>query len=170
MKKTILLGLITSVLHINVALAAETAPPAPTAEGLYLEGISVLGPKRTAHLVYQGESLSLKPGEAVGEWIVEKIEQRSVLLRPANAPEDADVKLKQLSLHDRIDGAPAAPQAPNPFAAAVESQAKSTEPPEINKFKPRRIPDDQIPPGQRRIRTPFGDVLVKDENQPQPMQ
>ena len=51
----------------------------------------------------------------------------------------------------------------NPFAALRErtqNQSGNPAPPPAN-FQPRRIPDDQVPPGYRRVSTPFGDRLVE---------
>jgi hypothetical protein len=60
----------------------------------------------------------------------------------------------------------------NPFIQAIKARAEQqaldpnaathTAPPP---YEPKRIADEEIPPGHRRVRTPFGDVLVKEEQQ-----
>lgn len=146
---------------LGVLLLACMSHLPVSAEEIYLEGISILGSKKTAHILYNGESLTLKPGDEVGEWVLDSLGDRSIFLRPADAKAGDAAKLTELSLHDRLEKASAAA---NPFQAALQNApAASKEPPPIDKFKPRRIPDDQVPEGHRRIRTPFGDVLVKEE-------
>lgn len=124
------------------------------AENIVLEGISAIGDKRTAHFSIDGVKVPLKEGENVGEWIIAKINKRSVMLRdPANSA-GKDAPLTEMSIHT-----------PVPLVSATPNKAndKPTPPP-----GPTLIPDDQIPPGQRRVRTPFGDILVpiKDESKP----
>lgn len=57
----------------------------------------------------------------------------------------------------------------NPFAAALRAaalneanaQAGAAAPPGAERFQPRRIPPEDVPPGMRVVRTPFGDRLVE---------
>ena len=61
----------------------------------------------------------------------------------------------------------AAEQNENPFAAALraaaQNEAAANGRPRGNgqRFEPRRIPPDEVPPGMRVVRTPFGDRLVE---------
>ncbi len=57
----------------------------------------------------------------------------------------------------------------NPFAAALRAaalneanaQAGAVAPPGAERFQPRRIAPEDVPPGMRVVRTPFGDRLVE---------
>ncbi|MEK7259253.1 MAG: hypothetical protein AAB211_05595 [Pseudomonadota bacterium] len=59
----------------------------------------------------------------------------------------------------------------NPFAAALraaalneanaQTQSGNAAPPGAERFQPRRIPPEEVPPGMRVVRTPFGDRLVE---------
>jgi hypothetical protein len=57
--------------------------------------------------------------------------------------------------------------ADNPFAAALRAAAEEQRaggrrgPFNVERFQPRRISPDQVPPGMRLVRTPFGDRLVE---------
>lgn len=117
------------------------------AADLYLEGVSILGKKKTAMLVVDGGKITADEGEelGVGGWILAKVDSRSVTLKNAQGTEQ-----QVLELHQRASlGAPAV----NPAAPAAQSlpQAQPTTPP------------TEAPPGFRKVRTPFGEILVKDE-------
>lgn len=117
------------------------------AADLYLEGVSILGKKKTAMLVVDGGKITADEGEelGVGGWILAKVDSRSVTLKNAQGTEQ-----QVLELHQRASlGAPAV----NPAAPAAQSlpQAQPTTPP------------TEAPPGFRKVRTPFGEILVKEE-------
>lgn len=59
--------------------------------------------------------------------------------------------------------APASDQPRNPFASlrsAAAAQSSATDEASANRFTPRRIDPNDIPPGKRVVSTPFGDRLV----------
>lgn len=118
-----------------------------------LEGISAVGEKRLAHFSVDGSKVSLKEGDNIGEWILAKVGKRSVFLRDPAAAAIKDAPLTELFIHSPLPAVNAAK--PADTAAAI------VPPP-----GPHIIPDDQVPPGQRRVRTPFGDILIKDEPKP----
>ncbi|MCP4696366.1 MAG: hypothetical protein GY862_05915 [Gammaproteobacteria bacterium] len=163
--KTLLAGLLLWAVSLN-AYSAD----------IFLEGISILGAKKNAFVSIDGEKASVAKGDSVGdEWVVDRIERRAIFLRSAKG------EIKELPLHGRLGetAAPAQPSPPgppmfpteNPFAKALQqSRAAAKQPADPNKprpkFQPRRIPDDEVPPGHRKVSTPFGDVLVKDPPKP----
>lgn len=74
------------------------------------------------------------------------------------AKADANTNAEQTNQNATQDGQPE-----NPFAAALRAAAEN----EGNgrrrgeNFQPRRIADEDVPPGMRKVRTPFGDRLVE---------
>ncbi len=120
------------------------------AADLYLEGVSILGKKKTAMLVVDGGKITADEGEelGVGGWILAKVDKRSVTLKNAQGTEQ-----QVLELHQKASlGVSAAPTV-NPAAPAAQTlpQAQPTTPPA------------EAPPGFRKVRTPFGEILVKDD-------
>jgi len=114
------------------------------ADELFLEGVSILGSKKTASVVHNDQSLSLRQGDKVGDWTLERIEQRSIYLK------DKAGKLQVLELHSSMS------------SGATEAATDTGKPEKYNSFKPRVIKDEDVPEGHRKIKTPFGDVLIKD--------
>ena len=114
------------------------------ADELFLEGVSILGNKKSASVVHNDQSLSLRQGDKVGDWVLERIEQRSIYLK------DKAGKLQVLELHSSVSSG-------NTNVASDDSK-----PEKHNSFKPRVIKDEDVPEGHRKIKTPFGDVLIKD--------
>ena len=117
------------------------------AEELFLEGVSILGSKKTASVVYNEQSISLHKGDNIGEWRVEHIEERSIKLK------DKEGKLHTVELHSSLSNDKASEQADISELKDVKKGGG---------FQPRVIKDEDVPEGHRRIRTPFGDVLIKD--------
>lgn len=115
--------------------------------GMYLEGITILGAKKSAYLVVDGGKVTVNEGEKVGKWQVVRIEERSVFLKTDKG------ETTELPLHSWLKPEADKNTAPKAEAAPVGPET----------FERVLIPDDQIPPGYRRVRTPFGDVLVKDD-------
>lgn len=139
MKRIILTA--ACLIGANPAIASEIS----------LEGITILGKNRSAHLSVDGSKVTARAGEKVAEWTLHKIEPRVVHLQ---AP---DGEIVQMALHTRLSEVPPKPESkPTPPASDPKTEEKA-------KFTPRRIADEDIPPGKRRVRTPFGDVLVDDE-------
>jgi hypothetical protein len=156
------------------------------ATDIYLEGVSILGKNKTAHLTVNGSKLSVSEGGTVEQWTVMEIAPRMISLR------DAEGRIQELELHSQLTDAPpevepqvvvpavttalGAPPAMNPddnpflqaIKARAEQQAKEnpTPPSDVTPpqpvYEPKRIADEEVPPGHRRVRTPFGDVLVKE--------
>ena len=132
---------------------------------IYLEGISILGVKKTAFLSVDNEKVEVVEGDAVSEWVVEKINQRSIFLRGKTSEGSKEKgELKELALHSRLgenvvpsgeSEQVAAPAAPKESAIPQPSTVPQT-------FKPPRIDPKTVPPGHHIVSTPFGDVLVKD--------
>ncbi len=165
----------------KLIISAALLLSAPTwAADISLEGVTILGSKKTAYLMVDGEKQAVKIGDAIADWKVTDITPRMVKLRNAEGVE------QEVGLHSQeampAEAAPAntpvenaaptpQPNVPvdNPFTRAIQEGLKNgtiQEKPEIppaQRFQPRQIPDDQIPPGHRRVRTPFGDILVKEQ-------
>ncbi|EIJ42908.1 hypothetical protein BegalDRAFT_2042 [Beggiatoa alba B18LD] len=127
----------------NSVLACLITMPVWAADTLYLEGVSILGSKKNAYISFNGGQVTVNEGDSVGTWTVVKIDSRLVTLAAGNG------EVKELPLHAQIsvDTPPAAEQKPANTNVNVPF-----------------IPDDKVPAGHRKIRTPFGDVLVKDDN------
>ena len=106
---------------------------------------------------YNGQSLNVKINDPLGQWQIKTISAREVILY---SPKTKKTKMLTLLL-------PAANE-----LAKIQAQKKAATPKSVadngdnkNKksFKPRVIDDKDIPEGHRRVRTPFGDVLVKND-------
>ena len=55
----------------------------PEAERPVLKGVLILGDDRRAMMAYGGQTLTVKTGEQVGQWMVSDIEERQVVLSGA---------------------------------------------------------------------------------------
>jgi hypothetical protein len=133
---------------------------------VYLEGLSIIGKQKMAHVVLDNQSLSVGEGDSVNACVVARIATRSVFLR---CPESD--KLLELSLQARVSL-----EAPSPKSEIAERIAKAVAegqtviaPPQPEKIAegvyravPYVIEDDDIPPGYYRKQTLFGDYLIKD--------
>jgi hypothetical protein len=178
-----LLPLVASCFSVQVALAADD---------MSLEGIVILGAQKSAVVLNNGKQVTVKAGDTLGEWTVDAIEARQIFLRnikgerkelklktnlnaatpsPDNKPADG---MAGMGMQQGMNAAPPIPPANNPFAAAAAANAAAaknatpappTGQPAGQGFQPKVIEDKDIPAGHRRIRTPFGDVLVKDPPQ-----
>lgn len=176
-----LLPVVASCFSLQAALAAED---------MSLEGIVILGQQKSAVVLNNGKQVTVKTGDALGEWTVDAIEARQILLHNDKGARK-ELKLKtHLSSGNPTDkpadgmagmqgmpAAPAVPPANNPFAAAAAANAAAAkgatpapatgQPPAAGQgFQPKVIEDKDVPAGHRRVRTPFGDVLVKDPPPP----
>ncbi|MEK8017558.1 MAG: hypothetical protein VSS75_011870 [Candidatus Parabeggiatoa sp.] len=133
---------------------------------LYLEGLSVIGKQKTAHVVLDNQSLSVIEGDSVKACVVTRIATRSVFLR---CPESE--KLLELPLQARVSL-----EAPSPKSEIADRIAKAVAegqtviaPPQPEKIEegvyravPYVIEDEDIPPGYYRKQTLFGDYLIKE--------
>lgn len=178
-----LLPVVASCLSLQGALAADE---------MSLEGIVLLGAQKSAVVQNNGKQVTVKEGDTLGEWTVNAIEARQVFLRnakgerkelklktnlstaasspPTAAPDNKPAEGMGMTGMG-MAGMNPVPPANNPFAAAAAAQAAaakketaapSTGQPTGQGFQPKVIEDKDIPAGHRRVRTPFGDVLVKD--------
>jgi len=119
-----------------------------------LTGVMILGEYKMAMIDYNGQNLNLKTDDPLGQWQIKTISAREVILY---SPKTKKTKVLTLLL-------PAANE-----LAKIQAKKKASAPKPVannnNKksFKPRVIDDEDIPDGHRRVRTPFGDVLVKND-------
>ncbi|WP_459863245.1 hypothetical protein [Endothiovibrio diazotrophicus] len=111
-----------------------------------LEGVNILGASKSAYLTVDGKRSRFREGESMGGWTVERIAPRSVDLRTPKG------ELRTLTLRGTSGSAQEAPK----DAGKEEAGAN---------FRPRVIDDRDVPPGYRKVRTPFGDVLVDKSKQ-----
>ncbi|MDM8545188.1 hypothetical protein QUF61_01705 [Candidatus Venteria ishoeyi] len=140
-------------LFVHPVLAADT---------IALQGVSTIGEKKYAFISFQGKTFKRREGGTIGEWQIKKIAPRTVQIKSQNKP---DMPLQELTLQSRMTEhtskpvAKTKPAVPMPFGAKPAAKTSSATAP---KFKPRTIADEDVPAGHHRVRTPFGDVLVKD--------
>lgn len=131
--------------------------PKKAQEKLALTGVMILGNYKLAMVDYNGQSLNLKLRDPLGEWEVKRIDARTVTLFSTKTKKEKILHLLQPSDDDgkaAKKSAKAKPAAP---------KASNDDKKDNKAFKPRVIEDQDIPEGHRRVRTPFGDVLVKDD-------
>lgn len=115
-------------------------------EEIYLEGISVLGDQKNAYISMKGGKISVSEGDSIGIWQVARIEERSVFLTTENG------EATELPLHSRLplpETETEEEPSPKPQPETEQSEADET--------------TLEIPPGYRKVHTPFGDFLVKEE-------
>ncbi len=141
-------------------------------QGLILEGVGIIGDQRYAFINYKNQPIRVAPQATVDDWLIERIEPRKIFVRSlkkVEGQENQENKLIEINM-DSMGTAPPSPDSsktpPHPSQAMPTNQ--HTPPPPVAAkpqpaFKPRVINDEDIPPGHRRVRTPFGDVLVKDD-------
>ncbi|WP_459862939.1 hypothetical protein [Endothiovibrio diazotrophicus] len=149
-----------------VALLACHLPPAGAAD-LRLDAITQLGGKKSAYVTTGGSQLVVGEGGQVGGMVVRSIEGRTLVLVSGDGTE------YRLELHAHLSlPSDAAARAAEPRAeeegGAERPKVIAPPPPEkvsegVYRIDPHFIPDDQIPPGYRRQRTPFGDMLIEEK-------
>ncbi|OUD15061.1 hypothetical protein TPSD3_05040 [Thioflexithrix psekupsensis] len=132
--RTLYLGLLCFILPL----------PTMAQDDIYLEGISVLGDKKTAHVVVNGTQFMVKEQDYVGEWQVNQIEERTVMLS------NEEGKISTLALQSRLTPVEETP---------ADTTGTPTEPPANTAEVPASGED--IPEGYQKVRTPFGDLLVR---------
>jgi len=149
------------------------ALPTVWAEELYLEGITTLGAKKNAYLSMKGGKVTVREGESIGSWQVLRIERNRVVLSGQGVT-------TELALHTRFDNTH--PSAITESASAypievgdeearlleeIETVSENTQPLNssvaLNYATTAASADNTIPAGYRKIRTPFGDVLVEEK-------
>ncbi len=161
------------VLLLCLCLAA----PFAGAGDIYLEGISMMGTKKKAFLSVDGQKMTVEPGEIIAdEWLLSRVEQRSIFLRKLDEEGQPAEAEQELILHSRLAEDATADSGtvlvgPDTFKQ-LAPEGSEVEKPRPSTFKPRRIPPEEVPEGHKVLRTPFGDVLVKSregaDNLPSP--
>lgn len=144
-------------------------------DDIYLDSISMLGSQKSAYLsTKDGSKTEVREGDKVGIWMVVKIEEQSIFLTMESG------KTIELTPHSRlpiaddqdpklvVDQAPPLtdPELPSDTQALEEKSPPVTEkvaeePPPAETPAPAKA--EEIPPGHRKVHTPFGDFIVKEE-------
>jgi len=129
------------------------------AEEVYLEGISVLGNIKKAYVVMDEGQMSVEPGDELGQWVIDEIQQRAIVL--SNTRGETQV----LELYSKLNIMPESE--PEPFDQNTTDNVEALEilqkMPDGNPFTSQpQIADADIPEGKRKVSTPFGDFLVDD--------
>lgn len=170
--------------------APAPKPPAPPKKQVdfMLMGTQIIGTRKVAYLqTPDGKSVirqTLNPKGATPisgykGYFLREVENREVQIAyPSEAPcqehrKDKGVKCKNknLAVLTLERGKPSPPRAPQAAPMLVPGQPQAVPAQPVNAaeqqlsqqgqaFKPRIIKDEEIPPGMKRIRTPFGDRLV----------
>ncbi len=154
-------------------------PPAPPKKQIdfMLLGTQIIGARKVAYLQTPNgnnirqtlNSNGATPIAGFRDYILRSVGTREVQIAyPSDAPcqENRDEKgvkcenptLATLSLKR---GKRTPPRIPKPMPVTPPSAAHQQQAPQQGQpFQPRIIKDEEIPPGMKRIRTPFGDRLV----------
>jgi hypothetical protein len=162
----------------------KTAPPVQ--KDFILRGTQIIGDRRSVTLetptgkrlqqsLHNHDATTLKgfPG-----YVLHSIDPREIRLSyPADAPclenrpeKGVQCESETLAVLTLQRGKPAPPKAQAPVSipqavpppVQVMPGAPVAIPPPGQQFQPRIIKDEEIPPGMKRIRTPFGDRLVPE--------
>ncbi len=139
--------------NIWLLCGAVVACQVYAADDIYLEGISSLGKQRVAYVLVNETKFSLKEGERLTGWKVTKIGQRSVILADAKGSET------ELMLHNRMSPESASPE-------LVEKTEKNVQPTPAEKKVTEDAPappNEDVPKGYRKVKTPFGEVIVQED-------
>jgi len=137
-----------------LAFFVTQAPMALAKDTLVLEGVSIIGQFKTAFLSINGTKVSLNKGDYAGSWRIEEVEPRLLKLRSDKG------ESRELALHSRLSEVPATVITPPKAKSKASDKKDNKNTPQP--FKPRQIDDKDIPAGHHKVRTPFGDVIVKD--------
>lgn len=131
------------------------------AEEVYLEGISVLGNIKKAYVVMDEGQMSVEKGDELGQWVIDEIQQRAIVL--SNARGETQILELYSKLNIVPDAEPVEQNATEDNTEALEILQKM---PDGNPFASQpQIADADIPEGKRKVSTPFGDFLVDDVEQ-----
>lgn len=162
----------TSYLYL---LAMLIASPAWGEEEMYLEGITVLGNHKSAYLSMGEGKATVREGDMIGPWQVTHIKQNSIFL-VTNKGESTE-----LLLHSRLpipseetetesglseeqlhpDSSEGLPEEDSPKDQYLKSEASPPQGPE------EPPPQEKVPQGYRKVRTPFGEIIVPEETSPE---
>lgn len=121
---------------------------------MYLEGVSILGKQKNAYVSLNGEQVVLQEGDEIAHWQVDNIQPRSISLVSKTG------ETRELSIHTQVAIPAQAPILPDSDESQMPQEAQL--PTETQTYQRPMIPDEDVPPGHRKIRTPFGDFLVKE--------
>lgn len=149
------LWLLCCVLMVN--------PVVVMADDIYLEGISSVGKQRVAYLFVNKAKIALKEGENFKRWKVTRIGQRSIFLSDIKGEET------ELVLHNRLPPELLGGVLPvAAMSAENAAPANSSTTPSQSDSQPENKSDknptvEELPPGYRKVQTPFGEVVVKDD-------
>lgn len=167
----------TSYLYL---LAMLIAPPTWGEEEMYLEGITVLGNHKSAYLSMKEGKATVREGDMVGPWQVTRIKQNSIflvtnkgesteLLLHSRLPipsenSETEVELSEEQLHpDPREGLPEEEEASN--ETTIKSEDSNAQ---VAKEVSSEVSsqEKEIPKGYRKVRTPFGEIIVPEETSP----
>lgn len=138
-------------------LFAMQLPSALSAE-LRLEGVNILGASRSAYIAIDGESARFRQGDTMNGWRLDKVSPRSVTLRTPEGEEMVLTLNGEGSSEKRAGDTPVVSEAKPPVKK--EKRPSPYGPPGSN-YNPQVIDDRDVPPGYRKVKTPFGDRLVE---------
>ncbi len=142
---------------------------------IYLDSIDMLGSQKSAYLsTKDGSKTEVREGDKIGIWMVVKIEEQSIFLTMESG------KTIELPLHSRlpttddqdpklvVDQAPPLTDQELPSdTQALEDKSSPVEEKVAEEPPPAETPPsataEEIPPGHRKVHTPFGDFIVKEE-------
>jgi hypothetical protein len=124
------------------------------ADDIYLEGISSLGKQRVAYVFINAAKFSLKEGENLTRWKITRIGQRSIVLA------DAGGKETELVLHNRL---PPEPSEESMVATSENPPANTQSDKDAKANKDHAQASEDVPAGYRKVQTPFGEVVVRDD-------
>lgn len=126
------------------------------ADDIYLEGISSVGKQKVAYVFVNETKFSLKEGENLTRWKITRIGQRSIILA------DSGGKETELVLHNRMPPEPVTEMSAEntPSDKPVATDAKSDK--KSDKNQDAKSTGD-VPAGYRKVQTPFGEVVVKED-------
>ena len=138
---------------LTPALLVATAGAAE----LRLDGINILGSSKSAYISVDGQRSRFREGESMNGWTLERVMPRSVELRTPSG-ESRTLTLRG-SGEASARGKRQEVSKMDPPAEAMPTKPAGSE------YSPRVIDDRDVPPGKRKVRTPFGDMLVDESKQ-----
>lgn len=137
-------------------LAMLSIPNSWAEDEMYLEGISVLGKDKSAYLSMKGGKIQVHVGERVGSWKVARIEERSVFLTTDKG------ETTELPLYSRLPVSNNQENENEESPEVGDKKGEADKPEKEAEHSPMtNVPE--VPPGYRKVHTPFGDFVVKEE-------
>ncbi len=121
--------------------------------------VAISSPRSSPCIEAEGKGVTCRPN-GVSELALATAAPVSVADRDGNSNNNANNNGEQTTQNGTPDV-----QMENPFAAALRAAAENdgngVRRGRRESFQAQRIPDEDVPPGMRRVRTPFGDRLVE---------